>query len=136
MALPLLALLPAASALSMSTLARPRMALSRITMCDAAPQDKVVDKQMSNDKLIRFSSLNDEWQPLVTAALLAAARYGGQLYRRVLRFGGVLLRERTAEAPSLSVLERFADDGGAGASADPGSQCWRSHQPGRRHCWK
>ena len=74
MALPLLALLPAASALSMSTLARPRMALSRITMCDAAPQDKVVDKQMSNDKLIRFSSLNDEWQPLVTAALIRLDR--------------------------------------------------------------
>ena len=44
-----------------------------VVMCDADPAP-AVDKQMSSDTLITFAGLNDEWQPLVSAALIRLDR--------------------------------------------------------------
>ena len=54
-------------------------------MCDTPPSSPMVgedmakdaasiDKQMSSDTLITFGGLNDEWQPLVSAALIRLDR--------------------------------------------------------------
>ena len=55
---------------------RAASALPRVStaMCSTADGTAPTDKQMSSSELITFAGLNDEWQPLVSAALIRLDR--------------------------------------------------------------
>ena len=78
-ALTLLALLPSSSALTAmaGSVQRPLRrggSFVPLVMQAEEQQQSVADKQMSSPELITYAGLNDEWQPLVKAALIRLDR--------------------------------------------------------------
>jgi hypothetical protein len=105
-------------------------------MCAGKQVSSSVDKQMSSMELITFAGLNDEWQPLVSAALIRLDRnrvlQGKPKYENIAGMTDVYVEEAAsaglgwtredAESEVVRYLMRqaLADEGGIGEGGGDG----------------